>query len=86
LATVAQTTAGVPKRFRLRDDHLAVADRSLVVAGLLLGLGSVGMLIGLALLAFILDRTAPKKLDELIDFLTFTDEHGPATGRRLSPG
>jgi hypothetical protein len=28
-------------------------------------------LIGLAVLAFVLDKTAPKKLDELIDFLTF---------------
>jgi hypothetical protein len=43
----------------------------LVVAGLLLGLGPAGVVIGLAVLALVLDRTAPKKLDELIDFLTF---------------
>jgi len=43
----------------------------LTVGGLLLGLGPAGVLIGLALLAFVLDKTAPKKLDELIDYLTF---------------
>lgn len=43
----------------------------LVVGGLLVGLGPAGVLIGLGLVAFILDRAAPKKLDELIDLLTF---------------
>jgi hypothetical protein len=43
----------------------------LVVGSLLLGLGPAGVLIGLLLLALILDRAAPTKLDELIDFSTF---------------
>lgn len=43
----------------------------IVVVGLLLGLGPAGLLIGVGLVAFVLDKTAPKKLDELIDFLTF---------------
>ena len=43
----------------------------LIVGSLVVGLGPAGVLIGLALLAFVLDKTAPKKLDELIDFLTF---------------
>ena len=43
----------------------------LVVGALLLGLGPAGVLIGLGLFAFSLDKMAPKKLDKLIDFLTF---------------
>lgn len=61
-----ETTAGGPKRGSSWRGLLL-----LVVGGLLLGLGPAGALIGLGLAAFILDKAAPKKLDELIDFLTF---------------
>jgi hypothetical protein len=43
----------------------------LVVFGLVVGLGPAGILIGLGLIAIVLERTAPHELDRLIDVLTF---------------
>lgn len=61
-----ETTVDQPKRGSFWRGMLL-----LVVGGLLLGLGPAGVLIGLGLAAFILDKAAPNTLDEVIDFLTF---------------